>query len=106
MTTYYTQAHHMMEVMLEWYIGSMTDYSVSCGKLNKYFKRYLPEDYEHGFLKYMEIVGAGSTSINIWSREPILLKSKSSLSKISISGVLYEQRKSIQDGNFPKFILF
>lgn len=39
--------------------GNMTDYSVSCGKLNKYFKRYLPEDYEHGFLKYMEIVGAG-----------------------------------------------
>ena len=105
MTTYYTQAHHMLEVMLEWYIGSMTDYSVSCGKLNKYFKCYLPEeiyqqylrtfpdssyesfwkainiscrllhdtavvvaeslsftypeDYEHGFLKYMEIVGAG-----------------------------------------------
>ena len=44
MTTYYTQPHNMLEVMLGWFIGSRTDYSVSCGKLNKYFKKYLPED--------------------------------------------------------------
>lgn len=40
--TVYAQPHHMLEVMLGWYIGSRTDYSVSCGKQNKYFKRYLP----------------------------------------------------------------
>lgn len=44
MTTYYAQSHHMLEIMLGWYIGSKTDYSVSCGKQNKYFKRYLPEN--------------------------------------------------------------
>ena len=43
MATYYAQPHHMLEIMLGWYIGSRTDYSVSCGKQNKYFKRYLPE---------------------------------------------------------------
>ncbi len=41
--TVYAQPHHMLEIMLGWYIGSRTDYSVSCGKQNKYFKRYLPE---------------------------------------------------------------
>ena len=43
MATYYAQPHHMLEIMLGWHIGSRTDYSVSCGKQNKYFKRYLPE---------------------------------------------------------------
>lgn len=44
MATYQAQSHNMLEVMLGWYIGIRTDYSVSCGKLNKYFKRYLPAD--------------------------------------------------------------
>lgn len=44
MTTYYAQSHHMLEVMLGWYVGSKTDYSVSCGKQNKYLKHYLPEN--------------------------------------------------------------
>lgn len=51
MTTYYTQSHRMLEIMLEWYIGSKTNYSLSCGKLNKYFKRYLPEDF---YLLYLQ----------------------------------------------------
>ena len=29
--------------MLEWYIGAHNDFSVSAGKMGKYFKRYLPE---------------------------------------------------------------
>ena len=44
MSVYYMQTHQMLEIMLEWYIGSETSYSVSCGKMNKYFKRYLSED--------------------------------------------------------------
>lgn len=44
MAVYYGQSHHMLEVMLEWYIGAMMDYSVSSGKQNKYFKKYLPEE--------------------------------------------------------------
>lgn len=45
MTTYHTLAHSMLEVMLGWYVGSRMDFYVSCGKLNKYFKKYLPEEF-------------------------------------------------------------
>lgn len=51
MTTYYTQSHHMLETMLSWRIGAQTEYSVSCGKLNKYFRRYLPEETYQLYLK-------------------------------------------------------
>lgn len=46
MTTYHTLARPMLEQMLSWYIGVQTDFSLSCGKLNKYFKNLLStEDY-------------------------------------------------------------
>lgn len=32
----------MLVKMLEWYIGTTTDFSVSAGKLGKFFKKYLP----------------------------------------------------------------
>lgn len=51
MTPYYTQSHHMLETMLSWRIGAQTEYSVSCGKLNKYFRRYLPEETYQLYLK-------------------------------------------------------
>ena len=60
MTTYHTLVRNMLETMLDWYIGTYTNYSVSSGKLNKYLKKYLPSqlyeayvstytdgDYEH-----------------------------------------------------------
>ena len=30
--------------MIGWYIGTLTDFSVSAGKMGKYYKRYLPEN--------------------------------------------------------------
>ena len=60
MTTYHTQTRPMLEQMLAWYVGCATDFSVSCGKSNKFFRRCLPpslyqrytkiycdSDYEH-----------------------------------------------------------
>lgn len=44
MTTYHSLTRSMLEQMLAWYVGCRTDFSLSCGKLNKYLKRYLPED--------------------------------------------------------------
>lgn len=44
MTTFYGESHNMLEHMLQWYIGAENNYSVSCGKLNKFFKRYLPQE--------------------------------------------------------------
>lgn len=51
MTTYNTLVRDMLEVMLDWYIGICTDYSVSSGKLNKYLKKYLPEDFYEAYVK-------------------------------------------------------
>ncbi len=34
----------MMVKMLEWYIGINTDFSVSAGKLGKYFKKHLSSE--------------------------------------------------------------
>lgn len=45
MTTYNTLVRDMLEQMLDWYIGTYTDYAVSSGKLHKYFKQYLPSDF-------------------------------------------------------------
>ncbi len=51
MTTYNTLVRNMMELMLNWYIGTRTDFSVSTGKLNKYFKKYLSEAIYQRYLK-------------------------------------------------------
>lgn len=34
----------MLNQMVEWYIGTKNDFSVSAGKMGKYFKKYLPSD--------------------------------------------------------------
>ena len=36
MTTYHTLVRPMLEQMLQWQVGTQTDFSVSCGKLGKY----------------------------------------------------------------------
>lgn len=57
MTTYNTLVRNMMELMLDWYIGIQTDFSVSAGKLNKYLKKYLPEEI---YLEYLETYTDGN----------------------------------------------
>ncbi len=37
--------------MLDWTVGVLTDFSVSSGKLGKYYQKYLPEDVYHMFLQ-------------------------------------------------------
>lgn len=55
MTTYNTLVRDMLEQMLDWYIGTYTDFSVSSGKLHKYFKQYLPLDvYEEYVTTYTD----------------------------------------------------
>lgn len=51
MGTYHGLTHVMLDTMLEWYVGIKTGYLVSCGKMNKYFKRYLPEEIYDQYLK-------------------------------------------------------
>ena len=44
MTTYHTLVRPMLEQMHQWQVGIQTDFSVSCGKLGKYLKNYLPKE--------------------------------------------------------------
>ena len=37
--------------MVSWYIGTISDFSVSTGKLGKYFKKYLPDNIYGKYLK-------------------------------------------------------
>lgn len=36
--------------MMEWYIGTLTDFTVSAGKMGKYFKRFLPSEIYEQYL--------------------------------------------------------
>lgn len=63
MNTYNTLVRDMLETMLDWYIGTYTDYSVSSGKLHKYFKKYLPEEY---YNEYVATYTDGSYA-NFWN---------------------------------------
>lgn len=50
MNTYNTLVRDMLETMLDWYIGMYTDFSVSSGKLHKYFKKYLPAEIYNAYI--------------------------------------------------------
>ena len=63
MTTYNTLVRNMLELMLSWHIGIITDFSVSSGKLNKYFKKYLPEEF---YLEYKNTYTDGDYE-NFWN---------------------------------------
>lgn len=51
MTTYNTLVRDMLELMLDWYIGTYTHCAISSGKLHKYFKKYLPPDFYEEYIK-------------------------------------------------------
>lgn len=51
MTTYNILVRNMLEQMLSWYIGFQTEFLVSTGKLNKYFKNYLKPEIYQKYLK-------------------------------------------------------
>jgi aminoglycoside 6-adenylyltransferase len=47
MRMYHEVVHVELDKMLEWYIGTKTEFSVSVGMWGQYFKKYLPaESYE------------------------------------------------------------
>lgn len=51
MWMYNVVVRNMLVKMLEWYIGINTDFTVSAGKLGKYFKKYLPEELYEMYAK-------------------------------------------------------
>ena len=101
MTTYHMLAHNMLEVMLGWYIGSRTGFSVSCGKLNKYFKNYLPEEF---YLLYTQTF-TDSSYDHFWQaiKNSCQLFHESAILTASALGFTYPQ--SYEEG-FMKYMEF
>lgn len=61
MFNYYTR--EMLNKMIEWYIGINTGFSVSAGKMGKYFKKYLPPDLYNMYQKTY----SDSNYDNLWN---------------------------------------
>jgi aminoglycoside 6-adenylyltransferase len=53
----------MLHILVEWYIGIQTDFSVSAGKMGKYFKKYLPPEL---YAQYTATY-CGSNYTDIWA---------------------------------------
>ncbi|MEW9080921.1 aminoglycoside 6-adenylyltransferase [Terrisporobacter glycolicus] len=51
MWMYNVVVRDMLVKMMEWYIGISTDFSVSAGKLGKFFKKYLPSEFYEMYSK-------------------------------------------------------
>jgi len=60
---YLCNVHDMLDWMVRWYIGVSTDFSVSAGKLGKYFGRYLPA---HVYSEYLSTF-SDSAPAHLWS---------------------------------------
>ncbi|HWT73512.1 MAG TPA: aminoglycoside 6-adenylyltransferase [Mobilitalea sp.] len=55
MLMYHNVVREELHDMISWYIGTISDFSVSSGKMGKYFKRYLPSElYEKYIMTYSE----------------------------------------------------
>ncbi len=63
MFMYHNVVREELHDMIAWYIGTITDFKVSAGKMGKYFKRYLPtEIYQQYMLTYSD-----SDYNNLWN---------------------------------------
>jgi aminoglycoside 6-adenylyltransferase len=62
MLMYHNVVREELHDMISWYIGIITDFNVSAGKMGKYFKRYLPSEiYDQYLLTY-----SNSDYNNMW----------------------------------------
>lgn len=69
----------MLNKMLGYYIGTLTDFSVSIGKMGKYLKRYLPENI---YAKYLKTYPVGNAE-RIWTAVIAVCKLFSDVAKIT-----------------------
>ena len=77
MLMYHNVVREELHDMISWYIGIISDFSVSAGKMGKYFKRYLPtEIYEQYLSTYSD-----SDYNNMWNAIMNACDMFSSLSK-------------------------
>lgn len=63
MMMYHTIVREELHYMTSWYIGTLTGFAVSAGKMGKYFKRYLPPAY---YAQYLATY-SGSDPAELWA---------------------------------------
>lgn len=85
--------------MISWYIGTITDFGVSSGKMGKYFKKYLPPELYEQYLKtYSE-----ANHESMWKS---LLEAEKLFSYLSVrvaNHLKYEHNKQDEE-NMEKYI--
>lgn len=62
MMMYHTVVREELHDMIAWYIGLITDFQVSAGKMGKYFKNHLPPEM---YKQYLETYSAAETA-DMW----------------------------------------
>ncbi len=80
--------------VVEWYIGTISDFSVSTGKLGKYFKKYLPDSIYYKYLKTYTT----SDPARIWSSLINTCKLFSDLARIVAQDLGLEYNAKEEDG--------
>lgn len=85
----------MLDKMLSWYIGSITDFSVSSGKYGKYFKKYLPDSIYSKYLRAYCL----SDPMRIWTSVISTCKLFSDVAKLVASELGLKYNQSEEDGS-------
>lgn len=80
--------------MVSWYIGTITDFSVSSGKMGKYFKKYLPDSLYSKYLKSYPT----ATPSKMWTAVIETCKLFSDLARIVSSDMSLEYNESEEKG--------
>lgn len=62
MMMYHTVVREELHDMIAWYIGLITDFQVSAGKMGKYFKNHLPPEM---YKQYLETYSAAETADHV-----------------------------------------
>ena len=89
----------MLMKMIEWYIGINTNFSLSAGKLGKYYKKYLPKKFYEMYLKTY----SDSNYNNLWQSVFIGCELFRNLAKIVSEhfGYTYNQN---EDTNMTEYL--
>ncbi len=80
--------------MVEWYIGTISDFSVSTGKLGKYFRKYLPDSIYYKYLKTYTT----SDPARIWTSAISTCKLFSDLARIVATDLGLDYNSDEEDG--------
>lgn len=100
MEMYNHYVREMLNQMIEWYIGINNNFSVSAGKMGKYYKRYLPSDlyemYSHTY--------SNSNYDNIWNAIFTACELFRVLA-LEVSGYLKYTYNNIEDENMIKYLI-